>query len=102
MPWPPPSSRWTGGRTRPASRPPSRRSARTGAVATGSLVGGTDLGPERRALLRHASRTLIKQGHAGVYADAPAGTTTHSVKGTLNMHGVEKEVTIPVKTTVSK
>jgi polyisoprenoid-binding protein YceI len=35
-------------------------------------------------------------------AEAPAGTTTHSVKGTLNMHGVEKEVTIPVKTTVSK
>jgi polyisoprenoid-binding protein YceI len=35
-------------------------------------------------------------------ADAPAGTTTHSVKGTLNMHGVEKEITIPVKTTVTK
>ena len=34
-------------------------------------------------------------------AEAAAGTTTHMVKGTLNMHGVEKEVTIPVKTTVS-
>lgn len=66
-------------------------------VADDEKLTGHLKSPDFFDVARYPKATFVSHS----ITEAPAGQTTHSVKGILNMHGVEKEVTIPVKTTVS-
>lgn len=56
--------------------------------------------PDFFDVAKYPKATFVSMSITEAPAGSPAGTT-HQVKGTLNLHGVEKEVTIPVAAQVT-
>ena len=57
--------------------------------------------PDFFDVARYPKATFVSSSVTEAAVGAQPAGTTHTVKGVLDLHGVQKEVTIPVKTTVA-